>query len=309
MGVNIGMRPTTFLAPNSPVVGTRSQLLRETGKLIRWLWWATFGAMIAAGLFDSLRLGLVLWVALVALETVRRVTLRVYARRGQVSRPTRDEAERAAREAVGEAQWLTRGDSRWGPWEEAKWREALAKAEPEAEMPVPWFLREPIGHGLVTALLGERARFARWCPALVAMIFFYYWLPADGDGFLAHLGIAVFVGVLFSGILFIVYFLTVLMLARIGGTDYDAGQLEPYDLRTTATLLLITLTYMLGTHWVNRKVAAIDACMHNNDFVLQWTPGEGSDVSNASRARASDLLQWCRDAQSEDAPFTESDDP
>jgi hypothetical protein len=167
-------------------------------------------------------------------------------------------------------------------------------------------------HGWSVKRLWQRWRvpFVRCCPNLAAFLFLYGWLPRGRDPLWVHLIVVLFGAVLFPAVILLVYLVTILLLSRLNGKGYDVAQHRGDDLRVTSAVLLILLTYMLATHWVSRKVEAIGDCMRHGDFVMELTPYEGSggDLSQASRLRASQLLQWCRNAGSEDAWSSGSDD-
>jgi hypothetical protein len=155
-----------------------------------------------------------------------------------------------------------------------------------------------------------RAPLVRGCPNIVAFLFLCGWLPRGSDPLWAFLLVVIVGAVLFPTILLALYLTTILVLSRLNGKGYDIAQHRGDDIRITSAVLLILLTYMLGTHWVDRKVEAIDDCMRHHNFVLEFTPYEsgGGDIPRASRIRASELLQWCRDAEASDATLSDTDD-
>lgn len=126
-----------------------------------------------------------------------------------------------------------------------------------------------------------RKRLANALPFLLGFLYGLVWLPENNPiglvAYSAGLGLILHVGALFS------YVVAVHFVAKVAGEAPES--LPPKDSRLTATVLLVVAVWILGTHWVNRKVDTIVRCVQD--------PSAQSAVG--SRSLTEELIRYCAD--------------
>jgi hypothetical protein len=123
-----------------------------------------------------------------------------------------------------------------------------------------------------------RKRLASALPSLLGFLYGLVWFhgknPIELVAYSAGLGFLLYVGGLLA------YFVAVYFVASLSG---ETTEIPPKDSRLTATLLLFVVVWILGTHWVNRKVDTIVRCVQD----------PSAQSAFIGRPAMAELIRWC----------------